>query len=78
MKVKEARKEIEHIEKTISILNDLSPDVMQEVFDNIEGNNCGADWKLAKLHIINSMMAYKNILKDKIDDAELDWYMKML
>ena len=57
MKVKEAKKEIENIEKTISILNDVEPDVMQNVFDNMEGFNRGADWKIAKLHIINAMMA---------------------
>lgn len=67
MKVKEAKKEIENIEKTISILNDVEPDAMQNVFDSIE-----ADWKIAKLHIINSMMAYKNILREKIEDAELN------
>ena len=67
MKVKEAKKEIENIEKTISILNDIEPDAMQNVFDSIE-----ADWKIAKLHIINSMMAYKNILREKIEDAELN------
>lgn len=77
MTVKEARKEIENIEKTISILNDVEPSAMQEVFNNIEGFNQGADWMFAKLHIINSMIAYKNILKEKIDDAELDWHIRM-
>ena len=72
MKVKEAKKEIENIEKTISILNDVEPDTMQNVFDNIEGYNQGANWMNAKLHIINSMMAYKNILKEKIENAELN------
>lgn len=72
MKVKEAKKEIENIEKTISILNDVEPDTMQNVFDNIEGHNQGANWMNAKLHIINSMMAYKNILKEKIENAELN------
>lgn len=71
MKVKEARKEIENIEKTISILNDVEPSEMQNIFDNIEGFNRGADWKIAKLHIINSMMAYKNILKERIENAEI-------
>lgn len=72
MKVKDARKEIENIEKTISILNDVEPSTMQEVFNNIEGYNRGADWKIAKLHIVNSMMAYKNILKEKIENAEIN------
>ena len=72
MKVKEARKEIENIEKTINILNDVEPNAMQEVFDNIEGTNHGADWLIAKLHIVNSMMAYKNILKERIENAELN------
>lgn len=71
MKVKEARKEIENIEKTISILNDIEPSEIQNVFDNIKGFNRGSDWKIAKLHIINSMMAYKNILKEKIENAEI-------
>ena len=72
MKVKDAKKEIENIEKTISILNDVNPRTMQEVFNDIEGYNHGADWKTAKLHIINSMMAYKNILKEKIENAEIN------
>ena len=72
MKVKEAKKEIENIEKTISILNDVEPDAMQNVFNNIEGFNRGADWKTAKIHIINAMMAYKNILKEKIENAEIN------
>lgn len=72
MKVRDARKEIKNIEKTISILNDVEPSAMQEVFNNIEGYNRGADWKIAKLHIINSMMAYKNILKERIENAEIN------
>ena len=71
MKVKEARKEIENIEKTISILNNVEHNDMQKVFDNIKGFNHGANWKTSKLHIINSMTAYKNILKERIENAEI-------
>ena len=73
MKVKEARKEIENIDETIKILNNLNPDMMKRVFDYIETDNQEeAEWYITKLHIVNAMTAYKNILKEKIEEADLN------
>lgn len=68
MKVKEARKEVQNIEKTLSIIAELPYKEMDGILEKV---NSSMEWDNMSVHIINSMAAYKNILKDKIENAEI-------
>ncbi len=72
MKVKEARKEIDNILEVLGSLREIPQDKMDEIFAGISDTYPEMSWNKAKLHIINSMCAYKNILLDRIDNAELN------
>ena len=74
MIVREAKKYIEEIDKTIKEFN--------KILDLCSKDKEQADWVLGRAGIttswidmmnisINSMVAYKNILKDRIENAEL-------
>lgn len=72
MKVKDAKKEIDNIQKTIDILNHINDKLVEDyIISDIRHLFEDAEWKNMKIHIINSMCAYKNILKDRIDNTEM-------
>lgn len=71
MKVKEARQEIQHIQETIEILHQLPEEQISEAFLQINDVFPNANWNTSKLHIINGLCAYKNILKERIESADI-------
>lgn len=74
MTVKEAQRTIEHLEDTIEAIHKLTK------YDNendnrvdkiVEAAGVGMFWQSIALHSINAMAAYKNILREKIDNAQI-------
>ena len=74
MTVKEARREIENLEDTIKaihIITKYDDENNNRVDKIVEAAGSNMFWKSIALHSINAMAAYKNILKEKIDNAKI-------
>ena len=73
MKVKDAKKEINNIQNSIDMINHMNDELVEEyIISDIRNIFPNAEWRTLKLHIINSMCAYKNVLTDKINNAEIN------
>jgi len=74
MTVREARREIEYLEDTINAIHMLTKydtENDNRVDKIVEAAGVGMFWKSIALHSINAMAAYKNILQEKIDNAQI-------
>lgn len=74
MTVKEARREIENLEKTINAIHMLTKydkENNNRVDKIVEAAGSSMFWDSIALHSVNAMAAYKNILKEKIDNAKI-------
>ena len=74
MTVKEANRMIEHLEDTINAIHMITKydhENDNRVDKIVEAAGVGMFWQSIALHSINAMAAYKNILKDKIDNAQI-------
>lgn len=74
MTVSEAEREIHNIEETIKAIHKLTAlNTKSDVIDNLlEEAEINMLWSSIALHSVNSMCAYKNILKDKIKNAVIN------
>jgi len=74
MTVREARMEIENLQKTIEAMHKLTKydkENDSRVDKIVEAAGVGIFWQSIALHSINAMAAYKNILEEKIDNAKI-------
>lgn len=74
MTVKEAQKEIENLEKAIKAIHMLTKyDINNDnaVDKLVESAGSNMFWDSIALHSINAMAAYKNILRERIDNAKI-------
>ena len=74
MTVKEAQMEIKNLEDTIKNMHlltkyDKEKDNVVDKIADAAGTNM--IWQSIVLHSVNAMTAYKNILKEKIDNAQI-------
>lgn len=73
MKVHEAEQLIKNIDSTVEALNKIT--AFDSRYDDLhtvlESAEVGMSWKSIALTSVNNLCAYKNVLKERIKNAEL-------